>query len=357
MKKPKIFIGIIESGDVALRLSQGLRELGYEVTCVVNDQSKLKYQGYDRYIRNKNKLFYLNDIIKEFIKNFSSHDVYIFTFSSSFFSAFLYQRCARRLAYIDVPILKVMGKKIIFISLGSDLRSYPLLITELVRDGLNSHAKYIEKELVNLPLAKEQDLILRYKARIIEKYGDHIFAKPDRAQYLTRNYHLYWPPFDLNVINFKMNQSEEPLILHAPTNRAIKGTKYILNAIKRLEGEGYKFQFQLCENMDKDILRIKLEESEIIIDQLLLPGYGLFSIEGMASGNIVLGSAVPGYNGFPNDLPILTSTPDNIYNNLKRVLDDPALRMMFAKKGRIYVEKHHDYKLVTLEFINKIGIQ
>jgi len=359
MNRPKFFVGIHEIGDTTLRLSQGLRELGYEVTNVVIKPSTpiIPQEGHDRYIRTSNMVLYRHDLIKEFIKNSYSHDIFIFNFSTSFFSSFIPLKYVGILSYIDVLLLKAIGKKIVFISNGDDLRSRKLLIDEMKKEGLYSHARYMEDDLEDMIIVTGYDSIRNRRARIIEKYADYIFAKPDRAQFLTKPYNLIWPAIDLRTVKYRVLQSDEPLILHAPSSRLIKGTKYVLNAIKKLEKENYKFRFMLCENIRNEELKKKLFDSEIIIDQLLLPGYGLFSIEAMASGNAVLGSAVAGYNGFSDDLPIVTTTPDTIYENLKMVLEDPGLRVELAKKGRKYVEKYHELRKVTRDFLKKIEVE
>jgi len=360
MSKPKFFIGIVETADITLRLSQGLREWGYDVTNVVIKPSKpiVANIGHDRYIRISNRLIYFCDKIKEFIKSSYSHDIFVFNYSTSFFGPSICLKYTRALGYLDVPILKAMGKKIIFISNGSDLRSYKLLIKELKNAGLYSHAKYLENDLGEILSAKgTYESLKKIKAKIIEKYADYIFAKPDRAQFLTRPYNLIWPAFDMSTIKYRVSHSDEPLIVHAPSHGPVKGTKYVLNAIKKLEKEGYRFKFILCENMPNEELKKKLADSEIVIDQLLLPGYGLLAIEAMASGNAVLGSAVAGYNGFSEDLPIVTTTPNNIYKNLKMVLEDPGLRVKLAKKGRKYVERYHEYRKVTRDFLKEIEVR
>jgi hypothetical protein len=149
---------------------------------------------------------------------------------------------------------------------------------------------------------------------------------------------------------------DPPLVIHAPSNNLIKGTKYVLEAVKRLRGEGYKFLFELCQNMENIEVRKKLTRSQIVIDQLIFPGYGIFAIEAMASGNAVIGSAVPGYNGFADDMPVLTTTPDTIYEHLKSLLENPRLRTDLAIRGRKWVEKYHDHRVVTKDFIKAIGI-
>jgi len=355
MTSPRFFVGIREIGNTTLMLSRGLRELGYEVTNLVIKPSKriIPQIGHDRYIRISNHISYRFDLIREFLRVVRPHDIFVFNFSSSFFSAFLSIKYTRSLGYMDLGLLKTMGKKVIVFSNGSDLRSYRLLVEELKEAGLHSHATYIEQDLSNL-LSAQSDTLKKIKARTIEKYADHIFAKPDRAQYLTKQFHLIWPGIDVDTMECRINQSDTPLIVHAPSSNPVKGTAYVLRAINKLK-QDYEFRFLLCENMPNELVRKKLTESEIVVDQLLLPGHGLLGVEAMSAGNSVLGSAVPGYNGFPESLPIITTTPDTIYENLKTVLEDPELRKDLAQKGRAYVEQYHDYRRVTADFLEKIG--
>lgn len=354
MRKPRFFVGLIEICDTTLRLSEGLRELGYPVTNVVIASSNplVPHVGHDRYIE-PSSVTYLFDLTKEFMKSFYSHDIFVFNYCTSFCGLLLRSTSFQKMNFLDVSFLKTLGKKIIFFSNGDDLRSYEMLLKDLRRNSLFSHAEYIEKELDSIAPFPNYEAIRRKRAQLVEKYADHIFAKPDRAHFLTRDYHIIWPAFNLNSTEYRVHQSDEPLIVHAPSDRSIKGTKYVLNAVKRLEKD-YKFRFMLCENMSNEELKKKLADSEIVIDQILLPGHGVFGIEAMASGNAVLGSAVPGYNGFSEELPIVTTTPDTLYENLKIVLEDPDMRVDLAKKGRRYVEHYHDYKRVAADFLEKV---
>ena len=358
MSKPKIFIGIIETGNFTLQLAQGLRELGYDVTnIVIRPKTQIiSNKGHTRYIRNNHPFFLGYDIVKEFFRSIFSHDVFIFNYSTSFFGLLSYSKLTKFLSTIDLIILKKLGKKIIFLSSGSDTRSYELLIEDLKRKKLFSHAKYLERNLNNIISRKNYSNISKRRTKIIEKYADHFFNQPNMAQFFTKNYHFFWVPIDLRNIEYKINNNQIPIITHAPSKRALKGTSYVLDAIEKLKKENYKFEFILCENRPNEKVREALSQSDIVIDQLLLPSYGLFGIEAMATGNAVLGSAVANYNNFPKELPIITTTPGNIYENLKKLIENPNLRIKLAKQGRQYVEKYHDHKKVTKDFLKKIDL-
>jgi glycosyltransferase involved in cell wall biosynthesis len=263
------------------------------------------------------------------------------------------RKWVRQFAYFELWLLKRLGKKVVIVVNGDDLRSRGLFIEQMKAAGLLQHAKYAA---MDLDLYREREEAKRRKASIIERYADHIFARPNAAQFLTKDYHLFWVPLDLRTVEFSIRNDDPPLVIHAPSDNKIKGTKYVLEAVEKLRSEGYRFRFELCQNIRNIDVRKSLTSSQIAIDQIILPGYGLFAIEAMASGNAVIGSAVPGYNGFADDMPVLTTTPDTIYENLKTLLENPHFRTDLAVRGRRWVEKYHDHRFVTRDFVRAIGI-
>lgn len=73
-------------------------------------------------------------------------------------------------------------------------------------------------------------------------------------------------------------------IAHAPNHRGFKGTEFVLNIIKELQKEGYKVELVLIEKMKNDDLKKKFEHDiDILVEQIIAPGYALNGIEGMAS--------------------------------------------------------------------------
>jgi hypothetical protein len=76
-------------------------------------------------------------------------------------------------------------------------------------------------------------------------------------------------PRALNISSFPfvgMSNHEDPLIVHTPTRRVLKGTSYILNTIEQLQKEGLKFRFKLAENMSHEEVLKLYQEADIIID-------------------------------------------------------------------------------------------
>lgn len=356
-KKPKIFIGINEIADITLTLAQGLRELGYDVTNAVlkQDTPVMEYgRRHTRYIkRGANKYAHLLHRLVEFCRVAPFHDIFIFNFSESFLpSALLSTRSGivRWLAYRDLPLLRAMGKKIAIISNGCDVMHYSAVAKQAAEDGFTYH--------ICLDCDSRQDCSLdlqRKKVELIERYADYLFTNPLVGVLFRRPFFTISVPIDLSTISYAFTPTRNPLILHAPTNRSKKGTKYLIEAVERLRKEGHRFRLLLCENMTNVETRKKLTQSEIVVDQLLGRGHGLFTVEAMASGNAVLVHAIPGLYGYPPDLPIIPTKPDTIYENLKLVLDDPGLRQKRATVGRAFVEKHHDHVVVARRLLTQMG--
>jgi glycosyltransferase involved in cell wall biosynthesis len=359
-RKSRIFVGLYETGDLTLRLSQGLRHWGFHVTNVVCElpspilEREIKH---DRYIRRgRNNYVYQLRLIIEFLRQILRHDIFVFNWGQSFTGYLQHSGrwLLRSFAYCDLAILKLLGKKIIVFVVGNDIRSPRLLIEEMKQAGLTQHAKYAAAELdMNTPESEE---IRSEKAKRIERYADHIFTRSDCAQFLKRDYYPLWLPVDLESLRFSEKENSNSIVvLHAPSEPRVKGTKYVLEAVERLKREGFTFQFDLCSSMKNSEIMEKLGSAQIAIDQLILPGYGLFAVEAMGSGCAVLGSAVPGYNGFPAELPIMTTTPDTIYKHLKLLLEDRELRTRMSLEGRAYAQKYHDHKKVSKNFLRLIG--
>ncbi len=361
----RFFVGPHEIGDFTLCLTKGLRELGHDVSNVVKEpkpgspsRAWFDQRDYDRSIPWRQLPTYRQLQLRRRVRQFqlsrelarqiaTKRDVYVFN-SASCFSV----RSFHQSRYRDLRVLRRLGKKVVFVLQGSEVRSPRVLAAELDRSGHREHSSYVRSEVV--PALGDRDQDRRETARALERYADHVFARPDHAQFLTRAYHLAWFPIDLRTTPFELSSNRVPLVVHAPSRRDLKGTRFVLQAVDRLRSEGHRFEFRLCEEMSNVDLRALLTTADVVVDQLLLPAYGLLALEGLATGNAVIGSAIPKYDGYPEELPIVTSTPSNVYQNLKRVLVDVGLRKELAVRGRQYVKRYHDHVTVARDFVRKI---
>ena len=84
-------------------------------------------------------------------------------------------------------------------------------------------------------------------------------------------------------------RAADPLrILHAPTDREIKGTRYVLAAVERLKAAGYPVALQVLEGIPYAEVPAFVATADIVVDQLMIGAYGTFAVEAMATGRPVV---------------------------------------------------------------------
>jgi glycosyltransferase involved in cell wall biosynthesis len=146
-------------------------------------------------------------------------------------------------------------------------------------------------------------------------------------------------------------------ILHAPNHRSIKGTEFVLAAVQELRDEGLDVEFVLVERLRNPEVLALMREADILADQLIIPGYGLAAIEGMASGIPVLcnldhpshASLFDRYS-FLGECPVVSTTPESVTSVLRALVSNGELRRDLGRAGRAYVEKYHSYEAAQYLF-------
>lgn len=242
----------------------------------------------------------------------------------------------------DLFILKFFGKKIYFTYQGSDARlssHYTKLHPREVLDGLNPDY-----------LAPKSD---RYKLRRIvrtELYADAIYClNPD----LLRNFSqkARFVPYynvDLNQItphSIFMNSTVH--IVHAPSKRDIKGSKYIIKAIEKITQENSRIRFTLVEGMSNSDAQKIYDTADLFIDQLIVGWYGGVAVELMARGVPVMcfledTSDLVQLKSFGALLPIISTSIPTIENDLRALLarKDSEIRLL-GQSGYEFTKIHH----------------
>lgn len=242
----------------------------------------------------------------------------------------------------DLPLIKEKGKKMIMHHWGNDVRFHeqakiknPYAYTgdsppnEVMHERLTKISTYIDESIV-------QDYeVFPY----VEPYYKKVHVIPIAID--LDKFQPHYPDAEKKV----------PLILHAPTNPAFKGTEYIEKAIDELK-KTHTFEYRRIEKMNH-LEAIKLyKEADIIVDQILCGSYGLFSVEAMALGKPVITFIRPDLvKKFPETLPIVNGNIVTVYEKIKMLLENPEMRVELGKLGRKYVEMYHAKEKVVDKLI------
>lgn len=321
----RIFVGPVEVAGIAITLTKAFRKLGVEADSILFLKSGFNYPV-DKCLnlQNKNKLLWPFIVLDNFIKSIFCYDSFLFIYGVSLLPWNL-----------DLLILKILRKKIGVIFCGSDIRCCKTILKEGYKYSLCDEEGYRKQQHLSTRKRKR-------KAYLFQKYADIILSLPENSQLLKKNYEYFWLPLDLEEWSLNLIQNKIPIIVHAPTNRMIKGTKYVLDAVEKLKKEGYKFKFVLLENVSRQKIKNIFKNCDIVIDQLISGWYGQTTVEAMALGKPVLCYIREDLKKYSPELPILSTDPDNIYDNLKFLIQNVDLCLELGKKGRKYVEDHHN---------------
>lgn len=264
------------------------------------------------------------------------YDVFHFHFGETFFPD-----CS------DLPILKEMGKKVVIQHRGSDVRVLAI-------------ARSFNNPFVRIKLGRSRKMsAIDTKLKELSSYIDHaIVADYELYPYIRgyyKNIHIIRQAINTNkfIPEYPSPLQDKPLIIHAPTDTNVKGTEYVLDAIKRLERKSLSFEFKLIEKMQHEEALKLYRTADIIIDQLLIGSFGIFSLEAMALGKPVVCYIRDGMDGkYPGKLPIVNANPDTLYDTLKYLIKNPEKRYKIGYRGRRYIEKHHDSVMIAKQLVD-----
>ena len=329
-------------GNNTWGLSRAERELGIESEMMVFRSSWFGYPA-DTNLHFEGLPFPAREYRrwKFFISNYKKYDVFSFNFGMSILDYMhLFHMRLPFLSYLDLPLLKRSGKKIIMTFQGCDARIKSYCIK-------NFEISACAECDVNFCI--KDDKIKKRRIEKLSKYADKIYVvNPDLANVCPS---AEFQPYS-NVIpdewipDNKNNEDDTIKILHAPSSRSIKGTKYIISACEKLKQDGYPVELVLVENIPHNEAKEYYQQADIVVDQLLIGWYGGFAVETMALEKPVLcylrDSDLDMFIPFKDKIPIVNINKDTLYDKLIMLIEDPKLRKKIGKKSRKYVQEIHD---------------
>jgi glycosyltransferase involved in cell wall biosynthesis len=210
------------------------------------------------------------------------------------------------------PLLRLLGKKSVMHFLGSDIRGRP---------------------------PSELEWAQRAHVRVVGSY-DAIRWVPDA--------HVIPPGIDVATIDpSPPAERERPVIVHAPSSRAKKGTEHVIAACERLDVE-----LELVEGIDHREAFERYRNADLVVDQLNAGWYGVFAIEAMALGKPVVTflheeAVRRTEEAFGIEVPIVGATKETLVDVLRPLVASPDARRSIGAASRAYVERVHDVERVA----------
>jgi hypothetical protein len=229
--------------------------------------------------------------------------------------------------HADLPLLRRLGKGVAVSFWGSDIRDRP---------------------------ARELRWLRHVQLACVGSYLT--YGRAPRGAW--RDYVVLPTPFDVRGWTPALREPGRVLrLVHAPSNRAVKGTDAILAAVDELRRRGAPVELTLVEGVSHAEARRIYEDADLVLDQLLMGWHGIFAIECMALGKPVVCYLDPDARArtaerFGLACPLVSATPETVVDALAELVAEPERLPELGRAGRAYVERVHDRREVGLRLLD-----
>lgn len=268
-----------------------------------------------------------------FIYAIAKYDTFIFNGSWSFYK------------FYDLPILKLLNKKVIVIFLGSDARPPIFCGRHLDDDG----------DLVDPAAALVETRTIHDKARRIERFADCIVNHTATDQFFTRPY-VRFAAIGLPISPIDgaapTRSGRGVKIVHAPSRPLAKGSHVFRQVIDELRGEGFEIEFVELVGVTNARVLEELSSCDFILDELYSDTpMAMFATEAAMFGKptVVGGYYSEDYDrhnpGGPRP-PSLFVRPDSIKPAVRRLIEDAEFRQALGESARDFVR--HEWNAMAV---------
>jgi len=370
MSKPRVFIGFGETAGYCAGLKKGFDEVGVESVSFMVNQSVFQYDDHGegslframrKVVETRDRLGAERKPVQRFFVSIWQNIIAmrVFCWALLNFDAFVIQgrtsfadlfRLPIKPRFLDLPILRLFRKRIIYVFHGTDSR--PAYV-----NGAQGTRKLTVVQLAKYVRKQHRDL------RKIEKYASVILHYPLNAQLHAKkivSHEFVGRP--VSVPNTAVTPSEsEVLIAHAPSDPLGKGTAIIEAAVQNIARKGHAVR--LIRPADKSNAAVKqaLAQCDFVIDQV----YYDVGISYVATEAAFLGKpTVIGTNAkaellkvTPTELvaPTILCEPEELERTIERLVSDKKLRVACGDKARAFVEKHYGPRRVAENYLKLIS--
>ena len=333
----KIFHGPNNISGMAGVLAAAQRQFGHEAVAYCHDLPKYGFT-YDRLMPSA-----LTDprAAAAFMRTEAmTFDVFHFYFGESILGPGLH----------DVPFLLKQGKKVFFYFCGCDVR--------IAKDVIAKYPVSACREC--WPVSCSANRTWARKVALEMATGTFV-STPDLLEFLPDSV-LLPQPIPISQFAGRTPAGEEtdgsrPIrVVHAPSDRVIKGTSYVIGAIAALQARGVAIELVLLEGMRYDDAMNACAAADIAVDQVLLGSHGQFAAEMMALGKPVICFIRDDLRRhYPEDLPVISANPRTLEAVLLSLIEARAEWQAIGGAGRRYAARVHDSMAVGRKALEYYG--
>ncbi len=247
----------------------------------------------------------------------------------------------------DLPVHAALGTKLVFHFHGCDARNRGLMLERHPQSAACAECDpFCRPDRQRRAIAQSR------------RWGAATFVStPDLLESVPHADHL---PVALDVAAWQDAAAAAPRrdddrvrVLHVPTNRLIKGTRWIEAGMARATAADPRLDYRLLENAAWTDVRDAMAQADIVVDQVFLGWYGLVAVEAMALGKPVVGFLRPDFEERARalGLPLVRCTKEDVGEVVAALAKDPIRRAALGEAGRAYARRYHDASVIAARLV------
>jgi glycosyltransferase involved in cell wall biosynthesis len=268
--------------------------------------------------------------------------------------AFVFSGTGSIFRFYELPLLRLLGKKIVVIYFGSDAR--PPFLSGPWRDD--------DGYMTDFAGAHAEAKAMRRAIRRVERYADQIINHTGTDQFFTRDY-VRLAVIGLPVRPVEPTGGERPgtgriKIVHAPSRPFAKGTHVFRRIIEELRAEGHPIDYAELIGVPNERVLAELATCDFVLDELYsdVPMAMLATEAAMLGKPTVVGSYYEaGYerdNPDPERPPSLFVPPEKVKDAVRRLVEDPDYRLALGARARDFVLRERSPAAVARRVLDVI---
>ena len=328
---PTPIINIVDSSEILKRLGYRSRTLVYS-TYFITDRFDYNLKPL---IQNPAVGYWLPNLV--FLWSLLKFDVFHFFYDGGLWSG---MKIVPKARWLELPLLRLAGKRIVAMAFGADVR---------VREW-NEHWLPVNACQECPEPGRHCVCDARSAAASTRYYRDWchaLIAMGDMHDYVfqSRKDFYHWP-IDLEEVRYvgPPKRNSRVRFVHSPNHRFFKGTRFIEAAIASLQQQGYPVELDIVERVSNAEAKRRYAEADVVVAQCVIGWIGYTEIEGMAIGKpVVTYLRNADYLPEPAACPLVSASPVELENELKRLAENAELRRELGRRGRRYVEQCWSY--------------
>lgn len=342
----RVFIGLIETAGVAAGLAEGFAELGWRPSVVLTHEHPFAYsQPHERHRWLTSVIRWLCTALPGPLGRLGRVAsvplrIVLLVIAVCRNDVFVFLSRTRFVSYRELRLLRLLGKRVVHIFLGSDIRP-PYMDGNLMRPSW-----HVSPEQGRALLADTRAAVAE-----IEKHSEVLISMPLYAQLLTRpNVHCQVIGLPLRELpgeraEVRPPDRPAPVVMHSPSSPEVKGTELVRAAVAELRARGLDFEYRELSGVPNEQVLAALRDCDLVVDQCYSDTpLAMFATEAAKLARPVI---VGGYGweelarSVPEEFmaPSILCAPEDLTEVLARWLTDPAGRVERGRALATYVER------------------